>query len=89
MRLAFLREHPLCVFCGESGRIVAADVVDHIRPHRGDYSLFWDTKNWQALCKQCHDSKKQLQENRGPGQVIPGGNIAGVPFDDRHHWRNG
>lgn len=39
-------------------------VVDHIRPHRGDPVLFWDENNWQALCKFCHDSRKQRVEPR-------------------------
>ena len=54
---AYLRAHPLCVECQRHGRYTAAEVVDHIVPHRGDYRLFWDQGNWQALCKRCHDEK--------------------------------
>ena len=39
-----------------------ATVVDHIVPHRGDPKLFWDTDNWQALCKQCHDHKTMTED---------------------------
>jgi len=53
----FLREHPLCVYCHREGMIVAASVVDHIQPHRGNYDLFWDSDNWQPLCKRHHDEK--------------------------------
>jgi 5-methylcytosine-specific restriction endonuclease McrA len=37
-------------------------VVDHIIPHKGDKALFWDEKNWQPLCKYCHDSIKAKEE---------------------------
>lgn len=56
-RLSFLKSNPLCVKCKKAGRTTAATVVDHIKPHRGDYKLFWQVKNWQALCKPCHDKK--------------------------------
>lgn len=39
-----------------------AEVVDHIVPHRGDGKLFWDEGNWQALCKNCHDSKTMTED---------------------------
>lgn len=60
-RLQYLREHPLCVMCQADGRINAADVVDHIKPHRGDQAMFWDESNWQALCKSHHDAKTQTE----------------------------
>jgi 5-methylcytosine-specific restriction enzyme A len=54
----FLAEHPLCVACeAEDGRCVAATVVDHIVPHRGDMELFWDVTNWQSLCEHHHNAK--------------------------------
>ena len=61
-RVRFLDAHPLCVMCQSSGLVVAASVVDHITPHRGDHRLFWDPKNHQALCKACHDGAKQRLE---------------------------
>ena len=54
---AFLQAHPLCAECLRNGRYTAATVVDHIIPHRGDMSLFWDERNWQSLCERCHDEK--------------------------------
>lgn len=63
-RLAFLQEHPLCVECRASGRYTAATVVDHIAPHKGNASLFWNLGNWQPLCKPHHDAKT-LREGRG------------------------
>ena len=58
-RARFLRRHPACAFCG-----ARAEVVDHITPHRGDQSLFWDMANWQSLCGHCHNSTKQRLERR-------------------------
>lgn len=54
---AFLREHPLCADCERRGLIVAAVHVDHIRPHRGNMTLFWNEANWQSLCACCHAVK--------------------------------
>lgn len=46
--------------CG-CGRV--ADMVDHIRPHRGDRRLFWDKANWQPLASSpCHNRFKQSAE---------------------------
>ena len=56
-RKSFLKSNPLCVKCNKVGQVTAATVVDHIKPHRGNNELFWNVKNWQALCKPCHDKK--------------------------------
>lgn len=57
-RIDFLRAHPFC-HCGAQ-----ATVVDHITPHKGDQSLFWDKSNWAALCSHHHNSAKQRLERR-------------------------
>lgn len=62
---AYLTSHPLCVNCVKEGKYTKATVVDHIVPHRGDQTLFWDQNNWQALCKKCHD-KKTWTEDKVP-----------------------
>ena len=59
---AFLAENPLCVRCVEAGFLVAAVVVDHIDPHKGDQAKFWDGANWQSLCKSCHDAKTATED---------------------------
>lgn len=64
-RLEFLSEHPLCCMCEATGRVTAANVVDHITPHKGDMSLFWDRGNWQALCTEHHSRDKQAMERGG------------------------
>ncbi|WP_324730987.1 HNH endonuclease signature motif containing protein [Pseudomonas paeninsulae] len=72
-------------------------IVDHKTPHKlkaaidsGDpvriteaQRLFWDRKNWQALCKRCHDSTKQRLEKSGEF----GCDASGVPLSGAHHWR--
>lgn len=69
-RERFLSERPLCCYCERNSRVTAATVVDHITPHRGDESLFWNEANWQPLCKPCHDSVKAKEEGRGRGQSL-------------------
>lgn len=58
-RATYLLSHPDCVKCG-----APANVVDHIRPHKGDQTLFWDKGNWQSLCTNHHASAKQIEERR-------------------------
>lgn len=64
-RARHLRAHPLCVMCEaeDPDRPVAASIVDHKIPHRGDMALFWDETNWQSLCATHHSSDKQREEN--------------------------
>lgn len=83
-RATYLRHRPFCISCEQQGRNVAATVVDHIEPHRGDQELFWDTDNWQPLCKSCHDSHKQRLEKSG---TVVGCDTSGMPLDPNHHWR--
>ncbi|WP_283149743.1 HNH endonuclease [Silvimonas soli] len=61
-RAAWLRKHPLCVECEQQGVLIAATVVDHIKPHKGDMALFWDRDNWQSLCKSHHDRKTATED---------------------------
>ena len=55
----YLRAHPLCkdIYGVHGQHVVAATDTDHIVPHRGDMTLFWDPNNWQPLCKTCHSRK--------------------------------
>ena len=61
-RIGYLAKHPLCAMCERDGLVTAATVVDHITPHHGDMTLFWDANNWQPLCKPHHDGEKQREE---------------------------
>jgi 5-methylcytosine-specific restriction protein A len=60
-RAAHLTKEPLCRYCTQEGRIAAADVVDHIEPHKGDKEKFWYGE-LQSLCHTCHSSRKQREE---------------------------
>lgn len=82
-RATYLAHHPLCRMCEQQGRVTAATVVDHITPHRGDSALFWDTDNWQQLCKPHHDSAKQREERGGHAS---GTGLDGRPTDPSHPW---
>jgi 5-methylcytosine-specific restriction enzyme A len=68
-RKAWLEKHPDCVDCLEEGIVTSATVVDHIVPHKGDMTLFWDSKNWQSMCTP-HHSKKTAREDGGFGNRI-------------------
>lgn len=57
-----MRNSPLCVGCQAIGLIVAADLVDHVEPHKGDTAKFWDTGKWQSSCRWHHDVVKQRLE---------------------------
>jgi len=50
------------VHCQQRGKLTPATVVDHITPHRGDWDLFWDSSNWQPLCKPDHDHKTATED---------------------------
>lgn len=82
-REGWLRKNPLCVRCQQAGINKPANVVDHIQPHRGDMTLFWDRTNWQSLCTNCHSSYKQRLEKSGREA---GCDVSGRPLDPRHHW---
>lgn len=66
-RKSFLVKHPLCRACEAEDRVTAAVIIDHIVPHRGDSTTFWDKANHQPLCEPCH-TKKTLGEMRARRQ---------------------
>lgn len=57
-----LDRHPICRLCAVMGKQTPADTVNHIKPHRGDASLFFDPANLESLCKVHHDSTIQRHE---------------------------
>ena len=74
--------NPCCVMCAEHGVVMAAEVTDHVIPHRGSEHLFWDMKNWQSLCKAHHDhDKKQLEGKKG---FVTDIGADGFPVDPNH-----
>ena len=75
------RREPLCARCKAAGRIVLADVADHVVRHNGNVELFWHGA-LQSLCFSCHDSSKQSMEKLGyDKQAI---DDSGWPTDSAH-----
>lgn len=67
LRPAQLLREPFCRECARRGVRTWATVVDHVEPHRGDWTKFIDRGNLQSLCKHHHDQKtarEQAQERR-------------------------
>lgn len=64
LRAAYLTANPWCKHC--LPRLVPATDVDHVTPHRGDWSLFLSRRNLQGLCHSCH-SRKTAREDGGFG----------------------
>ena len=71
-RRQFMKDNPLCISCNARGIVRPAEEVDHVTPHKGDQGLFWDTANWQALCKRCHSRKTQREADTGKRVVVCG-----------------
>lgn len=72
---------PLCRACAAKGIVMAANVADHIKPHRGDPALFFDIHNTQSLCAPCHDIDKGYIEAHGFSKAV---SADGYPTDPLH-----
>lgn len=86
MRKVFLNQpdHLYCARCRAQGRYTLAKVVDHIIPAE-ICGNFWDTSNWQPLCRRCNDVK--AAEDREKVQAYRrrqgGANLYGEKAQDR------
>ena len=94
----FLKRHPRCgdrpagrapvmSQCRAEGRVVAAEQVDHVIPHRGDRALFNDSEgNWQALCRAC-GGRKSASERLGLAHTshnsLPVNEMEGIALSSR------
>jgi 5-methylcytosine-specific restriction protein A len=67
-RKFFLKRHPFCELCMQTGRTTKATVVHHVIDHKGNQELFWDDRNWMALCKRCHDRLTAKTSGWGRGR---------------------
>lgn len=65
LRKKALSLEPVCRFCRSKGIITEGKVADHISPHKGNVSKFFDISNIQILCSSCHSSQKQRLEKSG------------------------
>lgn len=80
LRSIQLRAQPLCERCMKRGRITSATTVNHVIPHKGDWTLFV-AGPFESLCKRCHDDDVQGEEARGYSDEI---GIDGTPIDPKH-----
>jgi 5-methylcytosine-specific restriction protein A len=64
----------------ERGIVEPATVVDHVEPHRGNWTKFC-TGKLQSLCDPCHKSGKRMVELRG---YRPDTGVDGFPTDPNH-----
>jgi 5-methylcytosine-specific restriction endonuclease McrA len=80
LRRLQLQRRPLCRFCLERGIVTAANVVDHVTPHRGDWNKFV-TGELQSLCEPCHNATKRQIELWGYRNDV---GIDGYPTDPNH-----
>jgi len=58
-----LSQNPLCASCLLNGKVVSAEHIDHVFPHRQD-GLKFKKNLFQSLCASCHTLKTQ-EENDG------------------------
>lgn len=77
LRLAVLRDEPLCRHCALIGMEVIATDVDHADGNPANN----DRSNLQPLCHECH-SRKTMRNDEG----ITGCNVDGIPVDPSHPW---
>lgn len=62
-RQAQLSKSPLCAGCLANGKVVQAEHIDHVFPHRQSTERF-KRNLFQSLCQSCHTLKTQM-ETRG------------------------
>jgi hypothetical protein len=71
---------PFCRFCARRKQYVAAEIADHIVPHKGNWEAF-RIGELQSLCIHCHNSEKKFEEHRG---FVKGIGLDGMPIDPNH-----
>jgi 5-methylcytosine-specific restriction protein A len=57
LRRQQLHSFPLCYDCLQIGIVKEACIVDHIKAHKGNRTLFYDKSNLRSLCTNCHNKK--------------------------------
>ena len=84
----FIYYHPICVYCGSM-----ATVTNHKKPHKGNETLFWDSNNWEPVCKPCHDSVvAKIENGKVNGKDFVINNVSdneGLPVSGAHPWNKG
>lgn len=64
-RKRYLTSHCWCEECLKRGDYTLATTVHHKIEHKGDYKLFWDESNWEAICASCHSRIHSSNMNKG------------------------
>ena len=80
-----LAKYPMCQCPHCKGKKLPANVVDHIKPHRGDTQLLWNPDNLQSMAATCHNAMKQSYEKGGQG-FLRGSDENGWPLSHEHEW---
>ena len=60
-----LRDEP-CWFCAARGTFVAAEVVDHVVPHRGSWELFWTVRSNRCARAAIHATSSRSRKRDLP-----------------------
>ena len=60
----FLIKNWYCEECLKQGRYTPATEVHHRKDHKGDFDLFWDESNWEAICHSCHSRITMTNNNK-------------------------
>jgi 5-methylcytosine-specific restriction enzyme A len=68
-RAWFLAQHPLCLMCEETGRVVPANEVDHTKGRREYPELAFDEDNCRSLCK--HHHSQRTARDQGFARGVP------------------
>ena len=78
LRAQVLLNNPLCFYCGQEGKVVPADTVDHFDNNGSNNSL----DNLVSCCHSCNSIKSA-------GRFEPRGcDVNGNPLDPEHEWNN-
>jgi len=68
IRRRHLAREPLCRYCLAKGLVVPATVVDHVKPHNGNWNEFLRGER-QSLCEHCHNSDKRFADLNGRARI--------------------
>lgn len=66
-KVVLQRDVGLCQPCRDAGRVTLATMVDHIKPRAEGGTD--DIDNLQAICRECHATKTDVEKNRYRGVV--------------------